>query len=213
MGFPSLIVDNFFDYPDKVIDFANTLEYNKSVDGRWPGKRSNFLHEVNLELFYYTCSKIYRIFYPNGVENYKISMLFQYIEPYSFDNRGWIHQDTSQFGGIIYLTKEPEVGTGTSLYEPTRGWFNPSTYNMDVKNKQYLDEKFDEGDYNNVKKFCDDSFAETVRVENVFNRLFMFDGTVWHGVPNFGTKPRLTLAFFGKGIIDEVREPLSRGAG
>ena len=42
MGFPSLIVDNFFDYPDKVIDFANTLEYNKSVDGRWPGKRSNF---------------------------------------------------------------------------------------------------------------------------------------------------------------------------
>ena len=140
MGFPTLIIDNFFDDPDKVVEYANTLEFLPSELGEWPGKRSEELWMTNPELFDYTSAKIYNTFYPHGLEHYKMSLKFQYIEPYSFDNRGWIHQDTSQFGGIIYLTKEPEVGTGTSLYEPTRGWFNQSTYNMDVKNKQYLDE-------------------------------------------------------------------------
>ena len=210
MEFPTLIIDNFFEYPDKVVEFANTLQYSPDEKGRWPGKRSNQLHEVNRELFDYICLKIYRVFYPNGVDRYKMSMTFQYIEPYSFDNEGWIHQDKSQFGGIIYLTKEPEVGTGTSLYKPKRGWFNTYSYNIDVLTKNYRDDKFDKDDYKNVKKFYDDSFEETVRVENIYNRLFMFSGTNYHGVPNFGTKPRLTIAFFGRGIIDTTPTPLNR---
>ena len=209
MGFPSLIIDNFFEDPDKVVDYANTLEYQQSVGGKWPGKRSDNLNRLNSELFQYTCNKIYGMFWPHGVQQCKTDIAFQYIEPYSFDNQGWIHKDSSQFGGIIYLTKNPEIGTGTSLYKPTRGWFNSSAY-VDVKDRYYLNEKFDQEHYNNMRKFHDDSFEETVRVENVYNRLFMFSGDVWHGVPNFGTKPRLTLAFFGNGTIDIVPPPLVR---
>tara|TARA_B100000287_G_scaffold34538_1_gene31889 strand:+ start:232 stop:864 length:633 start_codon:yes stop_codon:yes gene_type:complete len=209
MGFPTLIIDNFFDDPDKVVEYANTLEFSSSETGRWPGKRSSKLHEVNRELFNYICSKIYNMFYPFGVSKYQVSMSFQYIEPYSFDNKGWIHRDRNEFGGIVYLTKNPEVGTGTSIYKPTRGWFDSSVY-VDIKKKYYINEKFDENRYNDVRKFHDDSFEETVRVENIYNRLFMFSGSNWHGVPNFGTKPRLTLVFFGHGTIDDIPPPLIR---
>ena len=51
MGFPSLIIDNFFEDPDKVVDYANTLEYQQSVGGKWPGKRSDHLNRLNSELF------------------------------------------------------------------------------------------------------------------------------------------------------------------
>ena len=220
MEFPTLIIDNFFEYPDKVLEFANTLEYFPDENATWPGKRSDPLHKVNRELFDYICLKIYRIFYPNGVDSYKTSMTFQYIEPHAFDNEGWIHQDKAQFGGIIYLTKDPEVGTGTSLYKPKRGWFNTYSYETMTsserhfrKTRSYPDaykDKFDKDAYENVKKFYDDSFEETVRVENIYNRLFMFSGTNYHGVPNFGTKPRLTIAFFGRGILDMTPTPLNR---
>ena len=129
-----------FDDPDKVVEYANTLEFSSSETGRWPGKRSNKLHDVNRELFNYICSKIYNIFYPFGVSKYQVSMSFQYIEPYCFDNKGCIHRERNEFGGIVYLTKNPEVGTGTSIYKPTRGWFDSSVY-VDIKKKYYINEK------------------------------------------------------------------------
>ena len=59
MGFPTLIIDNFFDDPDKVVEYANTLEFLPSELGEWPGKRSEELWMTNPELFDYTSAKIY----------------------------------------------------------------------------------------------------------------------------------------------------------
>jgi hypothetical protein len=40
---PITIIDDFLENPDLVVDFANSLEYQKDEQGRWPGKRSNHL--------------------------------------------------------------------------------------------------------------------------------------------------------------------------
>ena len=212
MGFPTLIIDNFFDDPDKVVEYANTLEFLPSELGEWPGKRSEELWMTNPELFDYTSAKIYNMFYPHGLEHYKMSLKFQYIEPYSFDNKGWIHIDRSQFGGIIYLTKDAEMGTGTSLYKPVRGYYRYSMETKKNKRNHYLGKEFDKDEYKKVRKESNDSFQENLRVESVYNRLLMFGGNVWHGVPSFGTKPRLTMVFFSQGVVDNVPEPLLRGA-
>ena len=44
----------------------------------------------------------------------------------------------------------------------------------------------------------EDNWKETVKVENVYNRLFAFNGRSWHGVKTFGSDERLTLVFFFK---------------
>ena len=39
-------------------------------------------------------------------------------DKYHVKNRGWIHKDISRvIGGIVYLSKDPEEDTGTSLYK------------------------------------------------------------------------------------------------
>ena len=48
---PTLIVDNFFDDPDKVINFSKQLNYKRSEDHHWPGTRSPQLDKVDKPFF------------------------------------------------------------------------------------------------------------------------------------------------------------------
>ena len=37
--YPNLIVDNFFEDPDRIVDLSTNIQYSPSSDGRWPGLR------------------------------------------------------------------------------------------------------------------------------------------------------------------------------
>ena len=54
MFFQTTVADNFFSDPYKIIKYANTCEYEYSVDGRWPGQRTKFVHTINQNLFVHT---------------------------------------------------------------------------------------------------------------------------------------------------------------
>ena len=43
----SASVDNFFDDPDKIREWGLGLSKQKDTEGKWPGKRSDQLHEVD----------------------------------------------------------------------------------------------------------------------------------------------------------------------
>jgi len=49
--FPLQIIDNFFEDPKEVVNFANTLDFNTGSYGYWPGTRTFPLHEVNYNFF------------------------------------------------------------------------------------------------------------------------------------------------------------------
>ena len=55
-------------------------------------------------------------------------------------------------------------------------------------------------------------FIETVRFNNVYNRLISFDGQTYHGANNFFTdkEPRLTQVFFVRSIKSKSKPPLQR---
>ena len=67
------------------------------------------------------------------------------------------------------------------------------------------------GSYKNKSEITDDElkmwnkqkdrFNETITVQNVFNRCLLFDGSTFHGVPNFGTKERLSMNIFLTDIL------------
>ena len=57
MRFPTLCVDDFYINPEKVRDFALSLEYSKP-EGIYPGERTKYLHEIDKKFFHQFCEKL-----------------------------------------------------------------------------------------------------------------------------------------------------------
>tara|TARA_B100002019_G_C21150090_1_gene537781 strand:+ start:46 stop:702 length:657 start_codon:yes stop_codon:yes gene_type:complete len=201
--YPSIIYDNFFDNPDAVVEYAKSLEYHMN-DGRWPGARTKDLSEINPELKENIARRIVNIFFPDRMATWYSQMTFQEVWPmhddqYHIKNRGWIHLDCSvQFGGIIYLDKNPAEDTGTSLYRLKSTHYQHTDNEEKTKRRYYGGEEVSDEEYAKYFHSTEEYFEETVTVKNVYNRLFLFSGNQYHGVKTFGPKgtSRLTLPFF-----------------
>ena len=78
---PTLIVDNFFQNPKKILTLLNECSFSKDHEGRWPGERSEPLHEINGNFFEFFHKKIFSLLYPNFYEKiiWNASTYFQKI--------------------------------------------------------------------------------------------------------------------------------------
>jgi len=206
--YPVTIVDNFFPDPDQIVEFALSQEYSIDGTGAWPGVRTACLSQICPDLHLYVGNKIYENFYSETPNHWSINMYFQRIQPftknqYDLKNVGWIHKDHNKhFGGVIYLNKNPEKDTGTSIYVPKKGYFHHDTHCRMVKEKFYLTHEVDDEEYYKSIKTINDQFEETVRIQNRYNRMIMFSNTTYHGAQTFGKdQERLTLVFFSNGMF------------
>lgn len=200
--YPIIVRDDFFEDPDSIVELANSVDYSINQDA-WPGKRSAPLQEINQRFFDYFTSKVFECFglVPSGAE---IEAMFQKITPYSqnkwdIKNRGWIHLDSANsvvFGGIVYLTKNADKDTGTSIYRPKEGFYYDNPEERKMKRKLYGGEDVTDDEYAQKYNSYNDQFEETIKVDNIYNRFFAFPNTAWHGVRTFGTEERLTIPFF-----------------
>ena len=203
MTYPITIVDNFFEDPDGIVEIANELKYYTPNTGNWPGQRTKNLHVEESRFFKYFGNKLHLLFYETVPEYWNLQCHFQMIHPFCDDknskkNRGWIHRDIDTwFGGIVYLKKDPEPNTGTSVYKVKKGFSHQYAEEIEQKEALYRSENVDDAEYNKAYDAMRDQFEETVTVANVYNRFVMFNGNTHHGVQTFGTTPRLTLNFFG----------------
>ena len=210
------IVDNFFDDPDAVVELSKQIKWYPN-DGRYPGERSEPIHQVNKNFFNYVGKKLLNIFFEEEPNYWSTTLKFQRILPvhtdqYNIKNRGWVHKDNCIFGGIIYLNKNPEPDTGTSMYRLKNGYSTVNIGEIEWKKKLYLNKLSPEEDeqYNQYYDEIHNQFIETVKVENVYNRLVIIGNGTFHGVPTFGTKERLTLTFFTHDINNGKLPPLCR---
>ncbi len=221
--FPTTVIDNFLEDPDKIRNIALDMKYFESIDGRWPGKRTQDLHLINKELHNYLCNKVFSIFY-DFVQpvTWKLELMFQLIDSLdesksSAFNKGWIHLDNNcAFGGLLYLSPDADPETGTNIYLPKldlskEEWDKESTGRQDKKHEFYKDGIKSEEYEREMNKF-NNMFLETVNVKNVYNRLILFDGNSWHGAQNYytSTNPRLTLNIFVNYVASVSRSPLDR---
>jgi hypothetical protein len=203
--FPVTIVDDFFEFPDLVRDFALKQDFYKNGDGRWPGSRTNLLSDIDYDFFDKFSEKLLKLFFNfNTCElSWNIDSQFQRVScfnenPNSSFNMGWIHSDSCIFSGVIYLNKDFPRNTGTNIYRIKNNIDNLNE-NQDEKFIFYSGEDISEKDYTEGIKRNNDQFEEIIRVENIYNRLVLFEGGQYHGVPSFYTgnlEDRLTLVFF-----------------
>ena len=215
MTYPITIVDDFFEDPDAIVEMADALKYYHGDKGNWPGMRTKQLHVVEDRFFNYLGEKIHLLFHDSVPDYWNMQTHFQKITPFHEDqydklNCGWVHQDIdTYFGGIIYLTKDPEPDTGTSIFKVTTGYAMQYPQELRMKESLYKGEDIDPEEYYKAYDAAHAQYKETVKVDNVYNRFVMFNNKTHHGVQTFGTKERLTLNFFGMEVSGS-KPPLMR---
>lgn len=202
--FPTIIIDNFFKDPHKVIELANSLSYKDASEDeyRWPGERSIGLHEVDYDFFNDTVLKVLYAYIPYAEISYDNAYLcFQKVS--SLYEDGWIHSDEDQVLTFIVYLNSKTSGAGTSICVP-------KIPNIPAKDLLiHLDKKVESfKDLNKLKKYepyrleNNNQFEETIRVNNVFNRCVIFDSSSYHKANGFNTlsidTDRLTLIGFIK---------------
>lgn len=212
---PVSVIDNFLVDPDYIRKWALSQDFFPDPVGRWPGLRTKALYELNSGLNEYINRKYFSLFFDlSKVKVYwEVQSYFQLITK-EFDE-GWVHTDPGTIlTGVVYLTPNAELNSGTSIYR--RKYYD----NFGIKEEQqFMKEKFQ--DYVSmsgknsvdVRKINNDSFEETIRINNVYNRLLTFDSYLYHRANHFQGEEkensRLTLVIFvDKLMVNET--PIQR---
>jgi len=160
-----VVVDGFFEKPDDVRafalqrDFTGDSKYHKgsrtTETYRFPGIRERFEQILGRSVLNW--------------EKYGTNGCFQFCiggDPIVY------HHDTQQYAGVLYLTPDAPVGSGTSLFRSKR------TKDMNGFNAVYAD-IYPTG-------HLDPSVFECVdTVGNVYNRLILFDSRMIHAATSY----------------------------
>lgn len=150
-----IVVDNFYENPDSVRDFALTREY--LVRGNYPGLRTLSYATVELKNKFQSFVKPFGEISCFSTEPEAYNGAFQFATQ---EERSWIHQDeTTDWGGIIYLTPDAPLSSGTAFYEPkTPMTFEEgNSWGRDMTKWNLVDQ-----------------------VANKYNRLILFNSKRWH---------------------------------
>jgi hypothetical protein len=118
-----IIVDNFFEDPDSIRDYALSVDYDTDpflgytyhlTDSEYTKKITNMIHtniceSLQIEEFFY----VFRY----SLDKNKLTT------PYDFDE--WkVHPDFCEYAGVIYLNPDPPKNTGTSFYTNKREYIS-----------------------------------------------------------------------------------------
>lgn len=193
MVIPTTIVDNFLEYPQLWRDIALSCEYFPDPENKWPGLRSKALHEIDDVAFQQFSKRIFSIFYDLKSEtiNWRMNVYFQKM-PSNIEG-GWIHHDADVIAGVLYLTPNANPNSGTIFYRPKKVC---TILHVDKKQQEISGTK-KTTDIQKYKKENNDQFEETIRVNNVYNRLVLFDCNIPHTANiNLGDEERLSMVFF-----------------
>ena len=210
---PYTIVDNFFSNPDSIRNFALNLEYKEHPEGRWPGKRSNYLHEIDYRFYVQLMEKVSMLFadrMPREFLDYNCHVNFQKVSA-DYD-QGWVHADDPTYMTcIVYLTPSGNINTGTSFFKLKSGVL-PDWRGEEIKRKGTLDPEYRKSkEYSDALNYNNNQFEETVRVGGFYNRFIAFDSPEYHAANEFNTREeRLTMIMFFNKLNYLNNPPVSR---
>jgi hypothetical protein len=157
-----IVIDNFYNNVDGTREFILTQEFN--IIGNFPGKRTTSYANDKIKIAFENIIGKEIVYWPNSYNG-----SFQYT---TSDMNSWVHRDETSWAGILYLTPNAPLSSGT-------GFFKHKRTGIEDKN-QY--DKADES----VKKELDndsndiDKWEMVDYVGNKYNRLILFQGTRNH---------------------------------
>jgi hypothetical protein len=106
MKFNIIVIDNFYENPYTVREYALNQDY---IIPEYQPRRTDFITDINSTIFDKILSPyIKKIIYIDSCFHYRIS-----------SEKKFIHFDAYDIAGIIYLTPDADVNSGTSFYTKT----------------------------------------------------------------------------------------------
>jgi hypothetical protein len=188
MKFPTVVVDDFFADPQKIIEWANTLEYDL-ISPNYPGARTQCLSTINEKVFEQILVKILSIL---NIKNFECDAHIHFQKVPSDFSKGIIHRDAT-LTSIVFLNENTEeFNSGTSTYKPKNEFPNIEGELM----KEIIGSK-DYGKYEEVTDKVNSQFTNSININGEYNRMVLFDGMEnYHAANEFGHEERLTLICF-----------------
>ena len=213
---PASCVDNFYEDPDSVRDFALSLDFGPPRDSEnYPGFRTKCLSDIDNDFFEFSAQKFISSFVDlKSISGWRGNSFFQKIYTFNSDrhhpmNGGWAHRDEdvphSLLAGVVYLNKNTCLDSGTKILSPKKGYENYTLSYEDILIRRSLyhkhlleDKHFDQNLYSKTIQKHNSKFDTTIEFKNVYNRLIAYDSAIWHKQPSFWVpeKFRLTQTFF-----------------
>lgn len=184
--YPVTIIENFYENPDAIRQFALSQKYQfrhqlKNAGYVFPGCRTKDLSLINKPLFENVCKKIVSVFH-NAEHDYMrwaIASSFQSVSA-EYD-RGVIHTDgNTVFAAVLYLSPDAPLESGTSLFKPNKN-FDAEKYEAALKAN---DKRFDAGQIAMDTSYHS-MFDEIVNIKNVYNTLILYEGRHYHAANQF----------------------------
>lgn len=223
MNFPITVIDDFYDNPQEIVKFAQSLPYDHPCNGQgiWFGNQTKSLHEIDPIFFETFCKKLFSIFFDFSKEpsvQWQVDTRFSKIPRINNNiaDQLWIHQDEGELiAGVIYLNDVTTSSGGTSIYHL-------------ISEYEELDLSLQKEFYTNPEIILDDSsklyrykqllfrhfknFRETTAIKNTFNRMVCYDANNYHNIKSVNVDDcdyRLTQVFFVRNL-QGVNYPVSR---
>ena len=198
-------VDNFYDDPDSIRDFALSLNYfSPDKHHNFPGERTDCLSSIDKDFYNFSIRRLLSCFFKiDSSTTWEARTSFQRIYPFNDDknhlmNKGWTHKDEKTlFAAVIFLNKITSPFSGTSLYHLKNGYkFNDD--DIKFRNKLYHNIPVDEESYIRSHQRWNNSFNLRLEFENRYNRMIAYNGETWHAQSCFWVPEefRLTQVIF-----------------
>jgi len=195
-----LVIDDFYENPLEVREWLLKQEFSPSYIG-CPRTKSYATPELKEHIQKFIEPFSGKITEWSNAENYfNANGCFQYSVESDDD---WIHadDDITDWAGVLYLTPDAPLDTGTGLFQ----FHDGSRFAMECADKKtVMAETRKEGVWKQVDK-----------VGNVFNRLILFNAQHWHGgLGYFGDSlenSRLFQLFFfstEKNLTDNIKRKI-----
>ena len=109
MVLPITCIDNFYENPDEVVKFAQSLEFKKTP-GIYPGLRTDLLSTIDPIFFNSFCNKLFSVFFDYTISEveWTVKTVFQKIYPFLVNGEkdGKEIQSLNYIGLIGVLIKE-----------------------------------------------------------------------------------------------------------
>ena len=201
-----MIIDNFLQFPIQVREWALQQEFNDAEYFRdkykehtdWPGLRSEGVLDLDENyaniIFTRLAELIQRSYHIN---NLSIKSYFQITREQ--DGASWVHQDNNvKYAAILYLNPNADHTCGTTLYRCNNvvKWTSFMSDQTGYQTLKRINELED------VKLF-NELFTPIDQIGNVFNRLLIYRGDIYHKSNKYFGKEirdsRLTQVFFING--------------
>jgi hypothetical protein len=201
-----MIVDNFLQFPIQVREWALNQTYMNAQEFKekykehtdWPGLRTEGIFDLDPQYANIVFSAVAGIIQRNAtISDLSMRSYFQFTREQ--DGYSWIHQDNNvKYAAILYLNPNTDPKHGTTLYRcnDVNRWESLMSDQKGYQTMKQINETEN-------KKLYDELFTPIDVIGNVFNRLAIYKGDIYHKSSSyFGDdirNGRLTQVFFING--------------